>query len=155
MPTIKQEMSAIDRRELNFWESLSDEDQKKLSMWLLMRWASAVNSNVREIEEHYLVMINELVNVHFNLLRHDPDWQLRLMQCVGIGTSQRHEWIKPMKKKGTTSKRPKLYLLFEREYPHLNHCEIELLISKNTDDDLKEWLRGFGMSDKDIKAHMK
>lgn len=155
MPTIKQEMNAIDKRQMDFWKNLSPEEQKGLSMWVLMRWASTVDSNVREIEEHYLVMINELVNVHFNLMRHDPDWQLRLMQCVGIGTSQKHDWIKPMKKKSATSKRPKLYALFEQENPHLNHQEIELLISKHTEDELKEWLMGFGMSDKDIRAHLK
>jgi len=155
MPTIKEEMSALDKRNFKWYDNLSEEDKKGLSMYVLMRYAATTNSNVVEINEHYLTMMNELVNVHFNDMRKHPDLQWRLMQCGAIGTAQYHQWIKPMKKKKDTSKNPKLFSFYEDMYPHFNNDEIEMLIAMQEPDDVKAMLKEHGLSDKEIKALMK
>ena len=155
MPTIKEEMSALDRRNFQWYNNLSEEDQKSLSMYVLMRWAASTSSNVTEINEHYLTMVNELVNVNFNDMRKHPELQWRLLQCAAIGTNQYHQWIKPMKKKKDTSKNPKLFGFYEELFPQFNDNEIEMLIAMQEPNDIKELLTEHGYSDKEIKALLK
>lgn len=155
MPTIKEEMSALDKRNFQWYNNLSEEDQKSLSMYVLMRWAASTNSNVIEINEHYLTMVNELVNVNFNDMRKHPELQWRLLQCAAIGTNQYHQWIKPMKKKKETSKNPKLFVFYEELFPQFNNDEIEMLIAMQEPNDIKELLTEHGYSDKEIKALLK
>jgi hypothetical protein len=155
MPTIKEEMAALDKRDFKWYANLSAEDQKSLSMYVLMRFAATTNSNVTEINEHYLTMVNELVNVHFNDMRHHPELQWRLIQCASIGTIQSHQWVKPMKKKKEASLNPKLFAFYETQYPHFNDDEIESLIRMQSKDDMKELLNEHGLSDKEIKALIK
>lgn len=155
MPTIKQEMAAIDRRQFKWYDSLSEEEQKKLSMWVLMRYCSATDSKVEEINLHYLTLTNELVNVHFNTLRHHPELQFRLMQVIGVGTSQFHPWIAPGKRKKDTSANPKLFGLIEKQCPHYSDDEVELLISMMDKDDIKQLLQDYGIPDKKHKEYLK
>lgn len=148
-------MSAIDRRKFDWYNSLTDEERKGLSMWVLMRYCSSTGSKVNEINEHYLTMTNELVNVHFNDLRHHPELQMRLMQCVGIGTNQFHPWIKPMKKKSDNASNKLLFQFYLDQYPHLDGDEINMLIDSMTQEEIVQELEGYGYSDKDIKAYLK
>ena len=63
-----------------------------------MRYCSSVKNNVKDIEEHYLEFTNEIVNVHFNTLRHHPELQFKLMQAIGIGKQMYHPWIVSQKR---------------------------------------------------------
>jgi hypothetical protein len=155
MPTIKEEMTALDRRNFTWYSELSEEDQKSLSMYVMMRYAASTNSNVTEINEHYLTMVNELVNVNFNDMRKHPELQWRLLQCAAIGTTQFHQWIAPMKRKKDKSKNPKLFAFYETKYPHFNDDEIETLIKMQDKDDIRELLKEHGLGDKEIKALLK
>lgn len=155
MPTIKEEMAAIDRRKFGWYDSLTDDEKKGLSMWVLMRYCSSTGSNVDEINEHYLTMTNELVNVNFNDLRHHPELQMRLMQCVGIGTNQFHPWVKPGKRKKDKSANPKLFGLIEQRSPHYSDEEIEMLIKMMDKAEIKQLLVEYGLTDKQIKEYLK
>lgn len=149
-------MAAIDRRKFKWYASLSEDEQKELSMWVLMRYCSSTGSKVDEINEHYLTMTNELVNVHFNDLRLHPELQFRLMQCVGIGTDQFHPWLKPGKRKrDTETANKKLFDLFEKRYPHLNDDELNIVLERMTKDDIKAYLIDSGFDDKQIKDLLK
>jgi len=155
MPTIKEEMAALDRRDFSWYNGLTQKERDSLSMFVLMRYASATSSTVTEINEHYLTMINELVNVNFNVFAKHPEMQWRLMQAVGVGTSQFHNWIPPVRKKKDKSKNPRLFALYEKKYPHFSDDEIEMLIGSHTPEELREVLIEHGISDKEIKALLK
>ena len=86
--SIKEEMRAIDQRDRSWWDSLTEEEQKKVSIFVLMRYTSAVQTKNSDIEYHYLALTNELVNKHYNILRHDVQLQHKLLQCVGLGSTQ-------------------------------------------------------------------
>ena len=64
--TIKNEMSAIDTKNRTWYGSPTDDEKKKVGIWVLMRYPSSVKNNVKDIEEHYMEFTNEIVNVHFN-----------------------------------------------------------------------------------------
>jgi hypothetical protein len=155
MPTVKEEMSAIDRRKHSWYSKLSEEEQKSLSMWVIMRYCSSTDSKVSEINEHYLMLTNELVNVHFNDLRHHPELQLRLMQCVGIGSDQYHSWIKPGKRKKGVSINTRIHEFFLTLYPHLNDDEISIIIAQMGENGLKEILANAGVPANKVKDYLK
>lgn len=155
MPTIKEEMAAIDLRKFDWYNNLTEDEKKSLSMWVLMRYCSSTSNRVSEINEHYLTMTNELVNVHFNELRHHPELQMRLMQCIGIGSNQFHAWIKPGKRKSSNKGSSQLTEFFLERYPHLNDDEIIMIIDVMDKTQIKQMLSDSGLSDKQIKQFLK
>ena len=144
--TIKEEMRAIDQRDMGWWDTLTEEEQKKISPWVLMRYTSACDTNHDEIRDHYLTMTNALVNVHFNVLRHHPQLQHRLLQIVGIGKSQYHPWIAP----GKRQKKNKVAEWLLELYPGLNDDELDILLQSDKKE-LKALAEETGMTDKQIK----
>jgi len=149
--SIKEEMRAIDCRDTKWWDTLTPEEQSKISPWLLMRYTSACDTNHDDIRDHYLTMTNELVNVHFNTLRNHPQLQHRLLQVVGIGKTQYHPWIAP----GRREKKDKIAEWLLTLYPSFNDDELEIFLSQNTLDDLQELANESGLSDKEIKSLFK
>jgi predicted house-cleaning noncanonical NTP pyrophosphatase (MazG superfamily) len=151
---IKEEMRAIDCRDKAWYDSLTEEEQAQLSMWQLMRWVSSTDSKVKDINYHYLTMTNDLVNVHFNVLRKHPQLQHQLMQLIGLGTTQYHSWIKPAKKfKGEVNN--KLLNFLSELYPSYNQKELELLARENTVEEITDLAESMGMSKKEVKELFK
>ena len=148
--TIKEEMRAIDQRDVGWWDTLTEEEQKKISPWVLMRYTSACDTNHDEIRDHYLTMTNELVNVQFNTLRHHPQLQHRLLQIVGIGKSQYHPWIAP----GKRQKKNKVAEWLLTLYPHLNDDEPDIMLQSDKKE-LKALAERAGLTDKQIKEIFK
>lgn len=155
VPTVKEEMSAIDRRRKGWYDKLTPDEQKSLSMWVVMRYCSSTQSKVPEINAHYLTLTNDLVNVHFNDLRLHPELQFRLMQCVGIGSDQFHNWIKPGKRKKSTTVNSQLHSFLLGLNPHFNDDEIVMLIEALGDDKIKELLVSAGVPNNKVKDYFK
>lgn len=143
---IKEEMRAIDCRDYGWYSSLSDDEKKKLNIWLLMRFTSSCSSNSSDIDDYYLEMTNELVNDHFSVLRHHPDIQHRLLQMVGIGNVQFHPWIPPSK----GFKKDKISEKISEIFPEMGNDDIETLRLVNTNDEIKTLFSDFGLSKKEI-----
>ncbi len=151
---IKEEMRAIDCRDRAWYDTLTEEEKNKLSIWQLMRWVSSTTSKVNDINYHYLTMTNELVNVHFNTLRKHPQLQHQLMQVIGLGSVQYHSWIKPAKKfKGEVNN--KLLNFLSELYPSYNQQELELVARENPQEEIEDLAESTGMSKKDIKELFK
>jgi len=151
--SIKEEMRAIDQRDRSWWDSLTEEEQKKVGIFVLMRYTSAVETNNSDIEYHYLKLTNELVNKHYNILRHEPQLQHKLLQCVGLGVTQFHPWIPPSKKR--KGKAGKLLKWLQELYPTYNDDELELLVSTNSKQDFVDIAEEMGMDKKQIKELFK
>ena len=61
---IVNEMRQLDRKNRNFYSELTDEERKKFSNYLMIRWASCVDGS-RDLQEFYLISTNERLNKHF------------------------------------------------------------------------------------------
>jgi hypothetical protein len=150
--SIKSEMSAFDRKDRNFYDSLTDEEKKKFSPYLMIRYGSAVSGNA-DMQAYYLMSTNERLNKHFfdvNTAQHKKlQWLMATTISPGMG-NQFHQWIAP-KKKTTDNKN----MNFLRDlHPHLKEDEIRLLSELNTKDDLKEYARGLGWEERVIKREL-
>jgi hypothetical protein len=150
--SIKSEMSAFDRKNREFYDSLTDEEKKKFSPYLMIRYGATVTGNP-DLQAYYLMSCNERLNKHFfdiNTAQHKKlQWLMATTVSPGMG-NQYHQWI-ASKKKTTDNKSIK----FLRElYPHLKEDDLKLLSEINDKDNLKDYARGLGWADKDIKKEL-
>ena len=142
---LKDVCLAIDKRNKKFYNSLDPEQQKKFSTWLYMRYASSVDGPI--FRDHYLEMINDLVNVNFNDLTKHKELQWLLISLCGIGKKQFHPWIKPGKRK----EKPKIKTWLAKAFLNLKDSELDTLIELNTIDELKDYATQQGLTDKEIE----
>jgi hypothetical protein len=145
---IKDQMSAIDRNDFDFYSRLDKEHKKAFSPWITMRCASSAQGVAAY---HYLLMVNDIVNVDFSLLKKHPELQWKLLAVCGQGSSTYHPWIAPVKKR----KKDKLEAFLSKQHPTLSKEELELLVSINSEEDLKNLARDTGLDEKEIKELFK
>jgi hypothetical protein len=138
-------MSEFDRKNRNFYNELTDEERKKFSNYLMIRWGSAVHGS-QDLQEFYLISTNERFNKHFFAINRHPklQWLCATTVSPGMGT-HRHQWIAPKKREpGATGIRKQLIEL----YPHLRDDEIELMAKINTKKDIDAYVKDSGQDTK-------
>ena len=148
---IANEMRAFDIKDRNFYKELTDEERKKFSTFLMIRWGSSVQGSA-ELQQYYLLACNENLNKHFFDLSRHPElqWLLATTVSPGMGTF-RHDWIKSKKREGSTSRAVKF---LRQIYPAYSEDELELLAQINTTADLKQLAKDLGWDDKRIKSEL-
>lgn len=150
--SIKNEMAQFDRKNRNFYDDLTDEEKKKFSPWLMIRWGSSVAGNA-DLQAYYVMSCNERLNKNFydiSTKEHKKlQWLLATTVSPGMG-NQYHQWIAPKKK--TTDNKAINFL--RKLYPHLKEDDIKLMSEINTTDELKAYAKGLGWADKDIKKEL-
>jgi hypothetical protein len=148
---IGYEMAQLDLRNRGFYDELTDEERKKFSTYLMLRWGSVVNG-IPELQQYYLQAMNERVNKRFFDINKHPKLQWLLLTTVSPNMGKhRHEW---MAYNGKTAKNKRAQKMLEL-YPHIKSDEAELLADKITDEQYKAMLVELGYSDKEIKEAMK
>jgi len=143
--SINNEMAQFDRKNRRFYDELTDEEKKKFSNFLMIRYGSSVQGG-RDLQEFYLISTNERLNKHFFTINRHPklQWLCATTVSPGMGT-QRHTWIAPKKKEpGAGSIRKQLTELF----PHLKDDELEVLAEINTKKDIDAYLKQLGQEAK-------
>lgn len=121
----KRVLPAIDLGQKQFYETLTDEEKKGFSPWLVQRYLSSAESADNRIIERYLIMTNELVNKN-GIKDHELTW--KLMTIVGCGKSVKHPYVAPSKGKKRKSNAFKQW--YSDQHPELNDQELEILLSK-------------------------
>jgi hypothetical protein len=148
---IANEMRALDSKDRRFYADLTDEERKKFSNYLMIRWGSSVQGST-ELQQYYLMACNENFNRHFfDLARHpELQWLSATTVSPGMGTF-RHDWIKQKKREGGSSKAVKF---LRQIYTTYSEDELELLAKINTTEDLKQLARKHGWDDRRIKSEL-
>ena len=138
---IQNEMACFDLKDRTFYDNLTDEERKKFSNYLMIRWGSSVEGS-RELQEFYLIATNELLNKHFFAMHRHPKLQWLCATAVSPGLGKyRHNWIATKKKDTANSAtRKKLAELF----PHVKDDELDVLAAITTKKELAEYLRDTG-----------
>ena len=146
--SINNEMTQFDRKNRKFYDELTNEERKKFSTYLMLRYGASVEGNA-DLQEWYLLATNERMNINFFDLGKHPklQWLLATAVSPGMGT-QRHYWQGAKKKEGSNSKAVKF---ITQLYPHMKQDEVELLADINTTKELKELAKQSGWADQDIK----
>ena len=142
---IANEMRQLDRKNRKFYRELTDEERKKFSNYLMIRWASCVEGS-RDLQEFYLISTNERLNKHFFNINKHPELQWLCATAISpdLGTP-RHNWIAPKKKEpGASSMKKQLAELF----PTYKEDDIALLASMTTKKELDQHIRDHGRDTK-------
>lgn len=146
---IANEMRAFDNKDRNFYRNLTEDERKKFSSYLMIRWGSSVQGS-SELQQYYLLACNENFNKHFfDLARHpELQWLLATTVSPDMGTF-RHDWIKQKKRESSNNRAVKF---LKQLYPSYKQDELELLATINTTEDLKRLAREHGWDDRRIKS---
>lgn len=147
---IRNEMRQFDSKNRSFYDDLTDEERKKFSNYLMLRWGSAVKAN-EDFTKYYILSMNQNANKHFWSLNKHPKLQWLLLTCVSpdLGVLD-HEWIAFT---GKTSKNKKAQIIADL-YPHMKLDEAELLSLQVTDQELVDHMKSLGYTDEQIKKQM-
>lgn len=153
---LKEKLAAIDQNVRELWDAMDAEQQKALKneFFILNRYVSNVQGQNREIQEHFVLTVNEYFNKHWNSLQKHPKlmWQL-LCMCSWNGEKVFfHQWLGNKKRTGSNSKKMKL---LEEFYPQKKTDELELLASISTDKEIKDLARDHGMDEATIAKKFK
>jgi len=147
-------LAAIDNKDRDYYDNLTDEEKKGFAPFVLVRWCSAAQTNNLLYDYWLLVATNERMNVNLLNLNSQTTKHPKLQWLMATATSPyvgklRHEWI-PYKKaeKRTYAEFRKILI---NMFPHLNDDEIELIIQNTTTKDIKEYLKSMGYNDSEIK----
>jgi hypothetical protein len=138
---IGNEMRQLDLKNRSFYDELTDEEKKKFSTYLMVRWGSSVQGS-RELQEYYVQSTNHYLNKHFFALSRHPKLQWLAATAVSPGMgSHRHNWIAPKKKEsGSNTIKKQLAELF----PNLKQDEIELLAAITDKKELDQYIKAHG-----------
>jgi hypothetical protein len=144
---IKNEMRQFDIKNRDFYDELTDEEKKKYSNYLILRWGSSVRGN-SDLAKYYVLSMNQNVNKHFWELNKHPKLQWLLLTCVSpnMGTFD-HDWIAF---KGKAAKNKRAQLIAELN-PGMKMDEAEMLSKLLSPDVISEYLKDLGWEDKKIK----
>jgi hypothetical protein len=143
--TIANEMRVFDRKDRSFYDNLTDEERRKFSNYLMIRWGSSVEGS-RDLQEFYVIATNERFNKHFfDVSRHPKlQWLMATTVSPGMGT-HRHTWIAPKKKEaGLSAKKKRL----QEIYPTYRDDEIDVMAQIVSNKELDEYDRAAGKDKK-------
>lgn len=150
--SIKSETAALDRKDRDFYDSLTEEEKKKFSPYLMLRYSACVEGT-SDMQAWYLMATNERVNKNFFEISTSQHKKLQWLMCTTVSPAlgnQRHYWL-PAKKAEKDNKAIKFLTAL---YPELKPDDIELLAELNGKDDLKDMARQYGWDDRKIKAEL-
>jgi len=142
---IKDVMGALDRKDREFYNRLSDDQKKDFGAWILLRYASSVQG---QSAPQFIYMVNECVNKDFYAINKHPELQWLLFTTCGNKKIQYHQYIKPPTAR---KKKNKVQDFVASLYPHLKSDEIDLFLSINNNNELTELAKANGYADKDIE----
>ena len=142
---LKEIMAAIDKKDRNFYNNLSDEQKKAFSAWMMMRYCSSVQGRDAA---NYIYMTNELVNYQFSEVSKHPELQWLLLSACGVGKIQFHPYLKPP---NSRKKKNKIFEFVSNIFPHMKAEDINNMIDINTKEELTEFAIAHGYDDKTIK----
>ena len=95
---IKRELRAVDTRNYEFYDELTDEEKKAFSPYILMRYTASVQGD-RETQEWFLERTNELVNKdHWTLSKNHKPLLWKLFAGVGGTVPMYHPYLAAGKK---------------------------------------------------------
>lgn len=144
----KDMIPAVDMGLKELWDAVSDEGRKEIKgdFWNLNRYISSVKSPNRELQEHFVLTVNEFYNKNWALIQKHPKlvWQTLCLCSHESKKTYFHEWL-PMKR----VKNKKEEFLAEL-FPNMKRADIETLATITTEKDIKEYCKGLGWDKKQI-----
>lgn len=146
---IKRELEAVDTRNYDFYDNLTDEERKVFSPYILMRYTSNVQGD-RDTQEWFVETTNELVNKnHWTLSKGHKPLLWKLFAGTGIGSKMYHPYLAANKK----SKANKIEKLIAELNPTMKIADVKMLTTMMDKKDITELFDSLGYDKKQRKEY--
>jgi hypothetical protein len=146
---IKRELGAVDQKNYDFYDKLTDEERKAFSPYILMRYTASVQGD-RDIQEWFLEMTNEMVNKnHWELSKNHKALLWKLFAATGAGVNCYHPYLAAGKKE----KANKIEKLLVELYPAMKMAEIKMMAKMMDKKDITELFDKMGFDKKQRKEY--
>jgi len=146
----KDMIPAVDMGLKELWDAATEDGRKEIKgdLWNLNRYISNVKSNNSELQEHYLMTVNEFYNKNWADISKHPKLQwLTLTMCSHESKkTQFHEWL-PLKRE----KNKKEEFLAEL-FPNMKRADIETLAAITSDKEIKQYCESLGWDKKEVNG---
>lgn len=146
----KDMIPAVDAGIKELWDAASDEGKKEIKgdFWNLNRYISSVKSTNRELQEHYVLTVNEFYNKNWADIQKHPKlvWQTLCLCSHESKKAHFHEWI-PLKREGDKKEE-----FLANLFPNMKRSDIEALAAITTEKDIKKYCEGLGWDKKQING---
>ena len=147
---LNEVLAAVDMGERGIWNMLDAEQQKALKkdFWNLNRYISSIRSNNRELQEHFILTVNEYYNKGWADLQKHPQlvWQLICMCCHESKQVMSHEYI------GLKRQKNKKEEFLAELFPNMKLDDISTMAAITTDKEIKAYCETLGWDKKQINA---
>jgi len=142
--SIHNEMACLDRKDRDFYDNLTDEERKKFSNFLMIRWSSSVQGS-RELQEYYLQSCNHYLNKHFFTINRHPKLQWLCASAVspGMGTFK-HQWISAKKKDDNKANSGTKKKQLMNMFPNMKGSDAETMSRLVSQKDIDAYLKDHG-----------
>lgn len=144
----KDMIPAVDMGLKELWDAATEDGQKEIKgdFWNLNRYISSVKGANRNVQEHFVLTVNEFYNKNWALIQKHPKlvWQTLCLCSHDSKKTYFHEWM-PLKR----VKDKKEEFLAEL-FPNMKRSDIETLAAITTEKDIKEYCKGLGWDKKQI-----
>lgn len=144
----KDMIPAVDMGLRELWDAATEEGRKEIKgdLFNLNRYISSVKTRDKELQEHYLLTVNEYYNKNWSAISKHPklQWQTLCACRHPEKKTEFHEWI-PLKKQ-KNKKEEFLASLF----PNMKMSDIETLAAITTDKEIKKYAENLGWDKKQI-----
>lgn len=146
---IKRELRAVDTKDYNFYQNLTEEEKKAFSPYILMRFTSNVKGE-QWVQELFLERTNEFVNKdHWSLSKNHKSLLWKLFAGIGVGEIVDHPYLAAGKKQ----KINKIEKLLAELYPTAKIEDIKIMAKMMTDQDKEELFDKMGFDKKQRKNY--
>lgn len=146
---IKRELDAVDQKNYDFYDRLTDEEKKSFAPFILMRYISNSQGD-RDIQEWFLERTNEFVNKHhWTLSKNHKSLLWKLCAGVGTGVKTYHQYLAVSRKKAN-----KIEQLLMDTYPNAKLDDIKTLAATMTKQDMETFFDNLGFDEKTRKKYI-
>jgi hypothetical protein len=146
----KDMIPAVDMGLKELWDAATEDGRKEIKgdLWNLNRYISNVKSSNTELQEHYLMTVNEFYNKNWNDIAKHPklQWQTLCLCSHETKKTQFHEWL------GLKREKNKKEEFLAELFPNMKRADIETLAAITTDKEIKQYCEGLGWDKKAING---
>lgn len=146
----KDIIPSVDMGIMGLWDAVDEDAQKEIKndLWNLTRYISNVKTNNRELQEHFLLTVNEFYNKNWASIQKHPKLQWMTL-CLCAHESKKtyfHEYI-PLK-----TKKDKKTEFLANLFPLMKRADLETLAAITTTEEIKQHCRDLGWDKKEING---
>jgi len=134
-------LAAIDKKDYGYFDKLTEEQQRKFSPYMLVRWMSGIKGNTA-LQQYHVLSTNEFANTHLfgEFISKHPKLQWLMLCASGLGKGKQfHQFLKNNKLDDND-----LINFLSKVYPTSKMSDLKILASLITVEELEQYIRDSG-----------